>query len=270
MKKNKSSPKHTPTTEVIDPRNLITGTKTTKFPKVIFGDTKTATKGGSSQTTVPLITQATTATQTTPKNEMEIEKFSTSTQTNSNTEIQQEQEIYVSRVDPTVCLQEETSPNVEPPTMTTLLQLEASHTEIMDTVVATVEKATETEEDTPLFWRKLQRVLGVPFIAAATKKDRNLRPLINFVKKRDWNAIKASYGQYWFNIRNRLHVREDCLLVDERILIPSQLRQTILESSSHTSGIGSHVGSEPTCLVSAYPSRNCADGTKLQTVHGAR
>ena len=114
--------------------------------------------------------------------------------------------------------------------MTTSLQLEASHTEIMDIVVATVEKATETEEDTPLFRHKLQKVLGIPFIAAATKKDRNLRPLVNFVKKRDWDAIKASYGQYWFNIRNRLHVREDCLLVDERIVIPSQLRQTVLDS----------------------------------------
>ena len=149
--------------------------------------------------------------------------------------------------------------------MTTSLQLEASHTEIMDTVVATVEKATETEEDTPLYRRKLQRVLGVPFIAAATKKDRNLRSLINFVKKRDWDAIKASYGQYWFNIRNRLHVREDCHLVDERIVIPSQLRQTILESLHlHTPGIGSHVGSEPTCLVSAHSSRNCADGTNCK------
>ena len=114
--------------------------------------------------------------------------------------------------------------------MTTSSQLEASHSEIMDTVVATVEKATETEEDTPLFRRKLQKVRGFPFIAAATKKDKNLRPLIKFVKKRDWDAIKASYGQTWFNIRNRLHVRKDCLLIDERIVIPSQLRQTVLDS----------------------------------------
>ena len=105
------------------------------------------------------------------------------------------------RVDPSVCLQEETTLNLEPPTMTTSSQLEASHDEIMDGVVATVEKATETEEDLPLFRRKLQRVLRVPFSAAATKKDRILRPLINFVKQRDWEAIKASYGQYWFNIQ---------------------------------------------------------------------
>ena len=109
-------------------------------------------------------------------------------------------------------------------------QLEASHNEIKDEVKATMEKAPETEEDTPLFRRKLQRVLGVPFIAAATKKDRNLRPLVNFVKKWDWEAIKASYGRYWFNIRNRLQVREDCLLIDERIVIPSQLRQAVLNS----------------------------------------
>ena len=49
--------------------------------------------------------------------------------------------------------------------MTTSSQLEASHNEIMDNVGATVEKATESEEDKPLFRRKLQRVRGVPFIA---------------------------------------------------------------------------------------------------------
>ena len=111
--------------------------------------------------------------------------------------------------------------------------LEASHEMITEELVATVEKATntvESEEDTPLFRQRLQRVLGVRFIAAAIKKDQNLRPLINFVKKRDWEAMKASYGHYWYNIRNRLHVREDCLLIGEIIVIPTQLRQTVLDS----------------------------------------
>ena len=71
---------------------------------------------------------------------MKENKSSTSTQTNSNTENQPiEEEICVSRLNPNECLQEDTSPNVEPPTMTASLQLEASHPEIMDTVVATVE-----------------------------------------------------------------------------------------------------------------------------------
>ena len=40
-------------------------------------------------------------------------------------------------------------------------------------------------------------------------------------------------------IRNRLHVREDCLLIDERIVIRTQLRQTVLDSLDLT-----HPGSE--------------------------
>ena len=80
---------------------------------------------------------------------------------------------------------------------------------------------TETEEDTSLFRKRLQKVLGVKFIAAATKKDTNLRPLSTFVKKRNWDAIKSDYGQYWFNVRNRLHVLDECLLIDECIIIPT-------------------------------------------------
>ena len=111
--------------------------------------------------------------------------------------------------------------------------METSHEMITEELFATVKKATntvESDEDTPLFRQRLQRVLGVRFIAAATKKDRNLRPLISFVKKRDWEAIKTSYGQYWYNIRNRFHFREGCLLIYERIVIPTLLRQTVLNS----------------------------------------
>ena len=43
---------------------------------------------------------------------------------------------------------------------------------------------------------KPQKILGVRFIAATTKKDKNLRPLIKFVKTRDWESIKTLHGQY--------------------------------------------------------------------------
>ena len=73
-------------------------------------------------------------------------------------------------------------------------QLEASHHEIAENNVVTVSQTTMTEagEDAPLFRQRLQKVLGVNFIATATKKDRNLKPLINFVEKRDWEAKKVS------------------------------------------------------------------------------
>ena len=73
-------------------------------------------------------------------------------------------------------------------------QLEANHELITEGLVATLEQETHTEmkEDTSLFRDKLQKVFGVKFIAAATKEDTNMRPLLNFVKKCDWDSIKIS------------------------------------------------------------------------------
>ena len=109
--------------------------------------------------------------------------------------------------------------------------MEASHNLIVNEVVATIDRETNTEEDdTPLYRRKLQKLLEVIFIAAATRKDKNLRPLVNFVRKREWDALKLSFGGYWYNIRNRLHVKDDCLLFDDRIVLPTQLKKTVLDS----------------------------------------
>ena len=51
-------------------------------------------------------------------------------------------------------------------------QLEARHNLITERIIATIDQGTnsELEEDTPLTRQKLQKVLGVRFIAAATKK----------------------------------------------------------------------------------------------------
>ena len=123
------------------------------------------------------------------------------TQTGISEERTEMQEQFVSRINYNIASQEERAPNEEPPTMTRTqpeaTQLEASHNEITEGVVATVTQTTMTEtEDTPWFPKRLQKVQGIKFIAASTKMDRILRPLINFVKKRDWDAIKSSYGQY--------------------------------------------------------------------------
>ena len=70
-------------------------------------------------------------------------------------------------------------------------QLEASHEVIVDEFLATIDNVTNTEvkQNTPLYRKNLQKVLGVNFIAAETRKDGNLRPLVNFVRKRDWEAL---------------------------------------------------------------------------------
>ena len=72
--------------------------------------------------------------------------------------------------------------------------------------------------------------MEIGFIAAATRKDRSLKPFVNFVKKRNWNLFKFAYRDYWYNVCKHLFVKEDSLLLDERIIIPKQLRETILDS----------------------------------------
>ena len=39
-----------------------------------------------------------------------------------------------------------------------------------------------------------------------------------------------SVGQYWYTIRHQLHVRDSCLPNDERIVLPTQLRQPVIDS----------------------------------------
>ena len=77
-------------------------------------------------------------------------------------------EVFVSRINFDIASQEESTPNEEPsmPTMSGTQskapQLEASHHEITEGIVATFNQTTmtEAEKDTPLFRQRLQRFWG--------------------------------------------------------------------------------------------------------------
>ena len=88
------------------------------------------------------------------------------------------------------------------------------------------------EEDVPLFRKNLRKALDVDFLAAATKRDRNLQPLNKnkTARQQKWDQIKACYGPYFYNVRNRLSVRNNVLLYDDRAVILKQLRQILLDS----------------------------------------
>ena len=150
---------------------------------------------GPSKMTAPIIKLTrTTSTQTT------TEPVNALIQMDLSIETRETYEYCVSGVNPNITIQEETKPNFEPPTMSAT-KLEASHEIIVNEIVATIDSETNTEEeDTPLSRKNLQKVLGVNFFAAATRKDKKLKPLLNFVRKRDWESLKLSFGQYWYNI----------------------------------------------------------------------
>ena len=140
---------------------------------------------------------------------------------------------------------------------------------------------TLEEEDVPLFRKNLRKPLDVDFIAAATKRDRNLQPLINMVRQQKWDQIKACYGPYFYNVIDRLCVRNNVLLYDDRVVIPKQLRQIILDSIHLT-----HPGQGGMLLAAKhirYPylhrdlvtaAQNCkecrAKGKNLQVISGKK
>ena len=147
----------------------------------------------------------------------------------------------------------------------TTTQLEAGHNLIVNEVVATIDRETNTEEeDTPLYRRKLQKILVVNFIAAPTRKYKNKRPLVNFVRKRDWDATKLLFGGYWYNIRNRLQVKDDQLLIDDRIVLPIKTQADCTgQPTSHAYRFCGHAGPLPKHLVSRYTHDHSTNGAKM-------
>ena len=58
-----------------------------------------------------------------------------------------------------------------------------------------------------------------------------MRPIAHFVRNNEKKKpSNCSVGQYWFSLLHRLQVRFDCLLIDERIVLPTQYRQTLVGS----------------------------------------
>ena len=105
------------------------------------------------------------------------------------------------------------------------------------------------KEDVPLFRKNLRKALDVDFIAAATKRDRNLQPLINMVRQQKWDQINACYGLYFYNVRDRLSVRNNVLLYDDRVVKSNHPRL----DPPNSPGTRRHAGSCQAHLVSISP-----------------
>ena len=155
--KKKATTTATETTqaEVKDATELLSSRPPKKnFPTIVF------TKETSPAKQHVLKTKTSQAVQT------DNRKVLVGTQTDASEERPEMQDQFVSRINYNIPSQQERAPNEEPPTMTRTqpeaTQLEASHHEITEGIAATVNQTTiaETEEDTPLFRKRLQRILG--------------------------------------------------------------------------------------------------------------
>ena len=99
-----------------------------------------------------------------------------------------------------------------------------------ETTTSECQTTTVEEEETPLFRKNLRKVMDIEFLAAASRRDRNLSPLINMIKQQKWDSVKQCYSPYFYNVRLRLSVRDGILLYDDRVVIPKQLRPTMTDA----------------------------------------
>ena len=57
---------------------------------------------------------------------------------------------------------------------------------------------------------------------------------MNMIKQQKWYSVKQCYGPYFYNVRHRLSVRDGLLLYDDRVVIPKQLRPTLMDALHFT------------------------------------
>ena len=115
--------------------------------------------------------------------------------------VNEQYEYCVSRVDPQQVETEKTSPNEAPPT-TSISQFELCNELIMSAITESTDKATTmaTEKDTPLHRWKLEELVGVNFLATATRKDKTIKFIRILVQKRDWEPLPLANGDNWFGV----------------------------------------------------------------------
>ena len=137
---------------------------------------------------------------TTTYTQTEPESINALIQTDVSIETNETYENCVSRVDPNIAIQEKNT---------------------------TKHRATQ-KNLTFLPPKNVKNVKKVELLCRGSRKRQKFEATRQFDKKARLGSLKMSLGQYWYTIRNRLHVKDDCLLIDERIVLPTQLRQTIL------------------------------------------
>ena len=96
--------------------------------------------------------------------------------------------------------------------------------------------STMTEKDTTLY-RKKTRTNARPWIYHSGKK---LRPLKHVARERNWDALKQLYGACFDNIKQWLSIRDKCLIIDDRVVILTQMRNLLLDRI-HLSHLGTRL-----------------------------
>ena len=83
---------------------------------------------------------------------------------------------------------------------------------------------------------------------------------------RAWQALKLTYGDYWYKVRDRLHFKKDCLLIEEKLIKLQQFRQTILDFLHLTNPGAAMMLDLWEPLLSTNTQNNGPNGTELPSL----
>ena len=88
--------------------------------------------------------------------------------------------------------------------------------------------------DMPQYRKNLNQVFGEEFVAEATAKDRQMAPIIKLIKDKDWDTLKR-VSPYFYSLKRDLSITPSgCVLYDNRLMIPSSLKQLVINSLHQT------------------------------------
>ena len=86
----------------------------------------------------------------------------------------------------------------------------------------------------PQYSKNLSQVFGEEFIAEATQKDRQMAPIIKLIKDKDWETLKR-VSPYFYSLKRDLSITPSgCVLYDNRLMVPSSLKQLVINSLHQT------------------------------------
>ena len=88
--------------------------------------------------------------------------------------------------------------------------------------------------DMPQYRKNLNQVFGEEFVAEATVRDRQLAPIIKLIREKDWDTLKRVSPCFYSLKRDLSITPSGCVLYDNRLMIPSALKQLLINSLHQT------------------------------------
>ena len=88
--------------------------------------------------------------------------------------------------------------------------------------------------DMPQYRKNLAQVLGEDFMTDVTAKDKTLAAIIDLIRERDWETLKRTRPYFYSSKRDLPITPSGCVLYDNRLMVPSVLKQLLTDSLLQT------------------------------------